>query len=103
MSRIEREQVERAAQLARLELSEDEAERFGAQLSAVLEAAAKLQELPIDGVEPSAGPGELRNAFREDVVEQSLPPEAVLQNAPDVSEGHFRVPRIMGGSSDGTV
>ncbi len=83
------------ARLARLELSEDEVQRFTRQLGDILEAAARLDELDVTGVDPTFYPLPLQNVMRPDEVRPSLPREKVLQNAPDREQDMFRVPRIL--------
>ena len=56
---ISRDEVLHVARLARLELSEEEVERFAEQLSAILEAVGKVAELDLEGVEPTAHPLDL--------------------------------------------
>jgi len=92
---ISREEVEHVARLARLELTSDEVELFREQLSAVLERAQRIQQLPLDEVPPTAHPVELKNVWREDAVVGSDVTEAVLTNAPEREEQFFRVPRIL--------
>jgi aspartyl-tRNA(Asn)/glutamyl-tRNA(Gln) amidotransferase subunit C len=80
------------ARLARLELSEDELERFGAQLSAILEAVGKVAELDLTDVEPTAHPLDLVNVWAEDEPRPSLPVEEALASAPEREGNFFRVP-----------
>jgi aspartyl-tRNA(Asn)/glutamyl-tRNA(Gln) amidotransferase subunit C len=89
---ISREQVEHVARLARLALSEEELERFGEQLGAILEAVGKVAELDLSDVEPTAHPLDLVNVFGEDEPRPSLPLEDALANAPDPEGGFFGVP-----------
>ncbi len=89
---ISREEVLHVARLARLELSEEEVERFAGQLSAILEAVGKVGELDLDGVEPTAHPLELANVWAEDEPRPPLDVEEALANAPDREGGSFRVP-----------
>lgn len=92
---ISREEVERIADLARLGLDEDEIDQFAEELSEVLRYAESLKEVPTDDVEPSIHPTSFVNVLRPDVVRPSLTKEQVLANAPDVEDGHFRVPRVL--------
>ncbi len=92
---ITREQVEYVAHLSRLKLSEEEKDRFARQLDAILQAVEKLNELDTDGVEPLVHVAPRRNVFREDAAGESLPREEALRNAPEQSEGCFKVPRII--------
>ena len=92
---IGRDDVERVARLARLALGDAEIERMREQLNAILGYIDKLRELDITNVEPTSHAVPLVNVTREDDVVPSLPPEAMLANAPDRVGELFRVPRII--------
>ncbi|HVL81223.1 MAG TPA: Asp-tRNA(Asn)/Glu-tRNA(Gln) amidotransferase subunit GatC [Actinomycetota bacterium] len=92
---ISREEVEHVARLARLELTEEEKELFGEQLSVVLERAQRIQSLPLDDVPPTQHPVELSNVLRPDVVVPPPPPDRILENAPETEGPFFKVPRIL--------
>ena len=89
---ISRDEVLHVARLARLALSDDEIDRLGAQLNAILEAVGKVSELDLADVEPTAHPLDLVNVWAEDEPQESLPVEDALANAPDREAGFFRVP-----------
>ena len=89
---ISREEVVHIARLARLELTEDELERLGTQLDAILEAVGKVAELDLSAVEPTSHPLALENVWAEDEPRASLPVEEALANAPDREGAFFRVP-----------
>ena len=89
---ISREQVEHVARLARVALTEEELERFGAQLDAILAAVGKVSELDLAGVEPTAHPLDVVNVWAEDEPRPSLPVEEALANAPERDGNFFRVP-----------
>jgi aspartyl-tRNA(Asn)/glutamyl-tRNA(Gln) amidotransferase subunit C len=89
---ISRDEVLHVARLARLALSDDEVDRLGAQLNAILEAVGKVSELDLADVEPTAHPLDLVNVWAEDEPQSSLPVEDALANAPDREAGFFRVP-----------
>jgi aspartyl-tRNA(Asn)/glutamyl-tRNA(Gln) amidotransferase subunit C len=89
---ISRDEVIHVARLARLELSEDEVERFQEQLNAILEAVGKVAELDLSDVEPTAHPLDLVNVWRADEPRPSLTVEESLANAPDRDGALFRVP-----------
>ena len=89
---ISPEEVRHVARLARLTLTDDEVERFGEQLSAILEAVSKVSELDLSDVPPTAHPLDLVNVWAEDEPRPSLPVEEALANAPDRDNGFFRVP-----------
>jgi aspartyl-tRNA(Asn)/glutamyl-tRNA(Gln) amidotransferase subunit C len=89
---ITRDEVLHVARLARLELTDDEVERFTEQLSAILEAVAKVSELDLSDVEPTAHPLDVVNVWADDEPGPSLPVEDALANAPDREDGFFKVP-----------
>jgi aspartyl-tRNA(Asn)/glutamyl-tRNA(Gln) amidotransferase subunit C len=89
---ITREEVVHVAKLARLELTEDELERFAGQLDAILGAVGKVSELDLADVEPTLHPLELSNVWAEDEPRPTLPLEEALANAPDREDNAFRVP-----------
>ena len=89
---ISRDEVLHVARLARLELTEEEVERFTEQLSAILEAVAKVSELDLSDVEPTAHPLDVVNVLAEDEPRPSLPVEDALANAPGRHDGFFKVP-----------
>lgn len=92
---LSREDVLHVARLARLALSDEEVERFGAQLSAILDHAARVSEVAADDVPPTSHALPLANVFRDDVVEECLPQEKALSTAPETEAGRFKVPRII--------
>jgi aspartyl-tRNA(Asn)/glutamyl-tRNA(Gln) amidotransferase subunit C len=89
---ITRDEVLHVARLARLELSDDEIERFQEQLSAILEAVGKVAELDLSEVEPTAHPLDLSNVWAADEPRPCLTVEEALANAPERSGNLFRVP-----------
>lgn len=97
LARIERADVEKTAQMLRLDVDEAEVDALHQAMSEVLTYAAMMDEVDTDGVEPTThgAPPEALRALRPDEVRPSLPKEKVLANAPQVQDGHFRVPRIL--------
>ncbi|HHW01599.1 MAG TPA: Asp-tRNA(Asn)/Glu-tRNA(Gln) amidotransferase subunit GatC [Thermoanaerobacterales bacterium] len=93
--RIAKETVEHVANLARLYLSEEEKAEMTEKLNSILDYMDKLNELDTSDVEPTAHVIPIKNVFREDVVQESLPLEKALENAPDRDGNFFRVPRII--------
>jgi aspartyl-tRNA(Asn)/glutamyl-tRNA(Gln) amidotransferase subunit C len=92
---IGRDDVERVAQLARLEIPPERVERVARELSAVLEFAAALDRLDLSGCEPSSfAPADA--PLREDRVDgRRLPTAAALAAAPAAEQGFFLVPPIV--------
>lgn len=99
-SSISREDVAHLASLARIDLSEAELERLGAELPAILEHVAVVQEAVQDSgaedVPAMSHPQPISNVLREDVVTAGLTPEEALAGAPASEEQRFLVPRILG-------
>ena len=89
---IGREQVLHVAKLARLRLSDDEIERMSTELSGILDHIEKIEELDLDGVDPTSHVVTLENVLRQDEPRPSWPRERVLDAAPDAGDGGFRVP-----------
>lgn len=94
---IDRAAVEKTAKLARLQLSAEELERYGAQLGAILDYIAKLSTLDVSGLEPLAHAVDTSNVFRADEPRPSLERGAALQNAPEKTGDFFIVPKIIDG------
>jgi aspartyl-tRNA(Asn)/glutamyl-tRNA(Gln) amidotransferase subunit C len=93
--KIERKEVEHVAALARLELGEEEIEKFTYQLSAILEYMGKLNELDTTGVEPTSHILEFANVFKEDQVKVGPWGRVTLSNAPAHEHSHYKVPKII--------
>lgn len=98
---ITKPEVEKIAQLSNLELTAEETETFATQLSAIVEYIDQLNALDTSAVKPwqqrSAGELQTSYAVRDDRVEPSLGTEKALEQAPESDEGHFLVPRVIGG------
>ena len=86
--------VEHVAKLARLELTEEEKDKFTKQLGAILEYAQQMNEIDTTGVEPMAHAIPVVNVMREDVPEYRQTKEELMANAPVKENGFFRVPKI---------
>ncbi|HYR57310.1 MAG TPA: Asp-tRNA(Asn)/Glu-tRNA(Gln) amidotransferase subunit GatC [Chthoniobacteraceae bacterium] len=87
--------VRYTAQLARLNLSEDEVAKFQAQLTQVLEYVEKLKRVDVSGVEPTAHATEVFNVFRADETRPWFTPEEALANAPRHANQLFIVPKVI--------
>ena len=85
--------VRYVANLARLELSDEEIAKFQPQLEKILGHVESLTALDVSGVEINSTT--LFGRMRDDIPHQSLSPEAVLQNAPDQAQGQIRVPKVV--------
>ena len=86
------------AELARLELTDEEKAVFQPQLENIVKYVEKISAVNVDGVEPMMHGRPLVNAFREDVVRPSLPAETALANAPKRVNDEFLLPKIVEGA-----
>ena len=89
---IDRDELLHVALLARLQVPEDEVAETAAQLSTILDHIARIEELDLDGVEPTAHVVEIDDALRPDEPTEPLPRETVLESAPAVQDDGFLVP-----------
>jgi aspartyl-tRNA(Asn)/glutamyl-tRNA(Gln) amidotransferase subunit C len=96
---LSRDQVLHVAKLARLELTEEEIERFASELSKVLDHIEMINQLgDLADVPPTSHVITVENALRADDPWPSLPVEVALESAPDPAAGGFRVPSPAGGA-----
>jgi aspartyl-tRNA(Asn)/glutamyl-tRNA(Gln) amidotransferase subunit C len=95
-ARITRDDVAHVAALARLDLSDDELDRFTGQLAQVLDHAADVSSLDLADVAPTAHAMPVTNVLRPDDTRPCLDRDEVLAQAPSVEAHRFKVPRILG-------
>ena len=86
--------VSYVANLARIELTDEETKLFQGQLDQVLEYVEQLGELDVSNVEPTAHAVPLVNVLRVDQPGESLDNDAVIENAPASRDGQILVPKI---------
>jgi aspartyl-tRNA(Asn)/glutamyl-tRNA(Gln) amidotransferase subunit C len=86
------------AELARLELTDEEKAVFQPQLENIVKYVEMISSVDVEGVEPMMHGKALVNAFREDVVRESLPAEMALANAPRRVGDEFYLPKIVEGA-----
>lgn len=90
-----KEEVLRIARLARIEINENEVEEVQKKFSSVLEKFNSLNALNTEGVEPMFYSQDKMNP-RNDVPEPAISNEELMKNAPDSSDGCFRIPKVVG-------
>lgn len=95
---ITRAEVEAVAELAKLELSEEELDLYATQLNDILGYIEKLNQLDTSDVPPTASVLPLQNVLRADETATPLPPEDVTANASDAEANQFRVSAVLDGS-----
>ena len=96
---INQSDIKKVADLAHLELAEEELKTFGPQITEIINYVEQLNELDTTDVEPATGgltpEGEKTDAARADEIAGSLGQKTALAEAPDPASGHFRVPKVL--------
>lgn len=87
--------IKYVAELARIHLTSEEGEQFQKQLGTILESVKKLQELNLEGIEPTAHAFPVYNVWRADEEKESLPVEVALKNASSHSNDLLLMPKIV--------
>lgn len=92
--------IEKIAQLAHLEITDDERRMFAPQISEIVTYVEQLNAVDTGSVEPALGgltpEGERTVSSRLDELLPSLGQKLALDQAPDAAAGHFRVPKVLG-------
>ncbi len=89
------EEVKHIAELARLQLTDEEMARYAEQLSDILDYAARLQSIDTSGISPTERVSSVGNVLRKDETRPGLSQQELLDNAPETEKGQFRVPPIL--------
>lgn len=84
------------AQLARLQVTEEETEKLLRNLNQILDYVKQLKEVDVEGVLETSHPIHHATLFRDDKVGSSLSQEEALMNAPDEKDSCFQVPKVVG-------
>lgn len=92
---ISKEEVLHIASLSRLNLTDEELEKYTTDLSNIVNYANELASVNIDGVKPTAHILDIKNVFRKDEVDTSYDREKILQNAPTKAAGCITVPKVV--------
>ena len=93
--KISKDEVEKIAHLARLDIDESTKEDMSQQLSRILDYIDKLKDVDVEGVKPVAGAAFMNNVLRQDVRQPSPGPRVTLANAPEKDEDFYLVPRVV--------
>ncbi|HIS89378.1 TPA: Asp-tRNA(Asn)/Glu-tRNA(Gln) amidotransferase subunit GatC [Candidatus Avigastranaerophilus faecigallinarum] len=91
---INKEEVKHVAKLARLELTDEEVNKYSQQLGSILEYVEQMNEVNTTGIEPMPHAIPVYNVMREDIVKYEQTKEELMANAPFEEDGFFRVPKI---------
>ncbi|MEG3936447.1 MULTISPECIES: Asp-tRNA(Asn)/Glu-tRNA(Gln) amidotransferase subunit GatC [unclassified Microcoleus] len=92
---IDREEVRKVANLARLELTPEEEEQFTGQLNGILDYFEQLSELDTSKVQPTTRAIDVSNVMRSDDLQPFAKGESILEGSPDRDGEFFKVPKIM--------
>jgi len=92
---VTKEEVLKIAGLAKLKIPEEKLDKYTEDLNSILGYMEKLNELDTTNVEPLLHPLEGSNVFREDEPRPSVSTEEALKNAPDKTDAHFKVPKVI--------
>lgn len=90
------DEVRRIAELAKLDLTDDEVTLYAGQISNILEYFQRLQAVDTSQIPPTASVLPLTNVLRPDVAHPALPPEQVIANAAESEDHQFRVSAVLG-------
>ena len=91
-----RDDVARLADLARIQLPDEEIDRLPGEFDAIMDAVASVSEVATADVPATSHPIPMTNVFRKDVVTGTLTQEQALAGAPEAEDGRFAVPQILG-------
>jgi aspartyl-tRNA(Asn)/glutamyl-tRNA(Gln) amidotransferase subunit C len=101
MARINRADVERVALLARLSLSDEEADRLAREFDSFLGYIDTLREIDTTGVAPTAHPISLPTPTRPDRPVEAMDADLAVANAPETAGSAFLVPKVIGTEGEG--
>ena len=92
---VSREEILHIANLAQLELKEEEIDKYISNLQEILNIANIVNNAPIDGLDITIGANEAKNIFRKDEVKTFDNIEGLLQNAPAQDKHMFKIPKVL--------
>jgi len=94
--KITKQEIYNVANLARLNISENQVDLFCNQLDNILEYMEKLNKIDTTNIKPTTHAIDLSNAFRDDILKPSITSELAIQNAPAKEDSFFVVPKVVG-------
>jgi len=92
---VTKEDVFKIANIARLTISEEEAEKYAKDLESILESFEVLNEANVDDLEPAFHPIDIANVTRKDVVKESISREDAFKNTKNEEDGYFKGPKVV--------
>ena len=95
MQEVSKEEILHIANLARLNLDEDEIEKYRENLQDILNFANVVNNAPVEGLDVTIGANEEKNVFRKDEINVFEDTESLLQNAPSQEQNMFKLPKVI--------
>ena len=95
MQEVSKEEILHIANLARLNLEEDEIEKYRENLQDILNFANVVNNAPVEGLDVTLGANEAKNVFRKDEIKVFEDTEGLLQNAPSQEQNMFKLPKVI--------
>ena len=92
---VDKEEILHIAELADLEIKEDEIENYIINLQDILNFANIVNNAPVDGLDVTIGANQAKNVFRKDEVKVFDNIEGLLQNAPEQDRHMFKIPKVL--------
>jgi aspartyl-tRNA(Asn)/glutamyl-tRNA(Gln) amidotransferase subunit C len=92
---VDLETVKRVAHLARIAVSDDEAQKMQGELNAILGFVEQLGEVNVDGVQPMTSVIDMQMKKRQDIVTDGNRAGEIMENAPLSEDGFFMVPKVV--------
>ena len=92
---LDKKTVAKVASLARLKVSDEDLEKYGPQLSNIIQFVEQLEQVDTENVEPLASVVDIKLRLREDKVTDGNIQKEILANAPETLEGFFVVPKVV--------
>ncbi len=92
---VSKEDVKHIANLSKLNLTDEELDKYTTDLSNIVDFANELSNINVDGVKPTAHILDIKNVFRKDEVDASYDREEILKNAPSKDAGCISVPKVV--------
>lgn len=96
MAKLSKDDVLKLAELSKLELSDEQLERYTKELESILEHVDQLQQVDVTGLKPTNQVTGLTNVWREDEIREYVSQDELLKNAPDQQDSQIKVKRMLG-------
>ena len=95
MKKVSKEEIKHIANLASLELNENEIDNYIENLQDILNFAEVVNNAPVKDLDITIGTNEAKNVFRKDEVKRFEDVDSLLQNAPEQEQNMFKIPKVL--------